>query len=374
MFYRILSILRKEMTQVRRDMRLMSVLIIAPVIQLLVLSYAANTDVKDIVVAVRDNDHSYQSREFIRAIGATDYFRVMYLTSSESTDDKLLINGVAGVVIIIPPDFGKNLILGKPAVVQALVDGSDSNFGVQGINQLQKLTMQFSQSLAADLSLKTDIKIPPLQTQSRIWFNPDLKSRYYMVPAIMAQLLMVATMIVTSMALVKEKEEGTFEQLVVTPLKPLEIILGKLLPFTLIAFIEMTLAIPIMLFILEVPFKGNFLVLYAFSALFLLSSLGFGLFVSTFVRTQQQAMLFSTFFVLVPFILLSGFAFPVENMPTIIQRISGFIPMSYYLIAVRGIFLKGAGFHELMPQAIKLTIWGVSILIISSLKFRKRLD
>jgi ABC-2 type transport system permease protein len=195
-----------------------------------------------------------------------------------------------------------------------------------------------------------------------------------MVPAIMAQLLMVATMIVTSMALVKEKEEGTFEQLVVTPLKPLEIILGKLLPFTLIGFIEMTLAIPVMLFVLEVPFKGNFLILYAFSALFLLSTLGLGLFVSTFVRTQQQAMLFSTFFVLIPFILLSGFAFPVENMPTIIQRISGFIPMSYYLIAVRGIFLKGAGFHELMPQAIKLTIWGVSILIISSLKFRKRLD
>lgn len=374
MFHRILTLLRKEMAQVRRDTRLMSVLIIAPVIQLLVLSYAANTDVKDIIVAVRDNDHSYQSREFIRAISATDYFRVIYLTGSETCDDNLLVNGVAGIVLVIPPDFGKNLILGKSATVQALVDGSDSNFGVQGINQLQKLTMQFSQSLAANLVLNRNIKTPRLETQSRVWFNPDLKSRYYMVPAIMAQLLMVATMIVTSMALVKEKEEGTFEQLVVTPLKPLEIILGKLLPFTLIGFIEMTVAIPVMLFVLGVPFKGNFLVLYTFSALFLLSTLGIGLFISTLVRTQQQAMLFSTFFVLIPFILLSGFAFPVENMPQIIQRISGFIPMSYYLIAVRGIFLKGASFQELMPQAYKLIIWGTVILIISALKFRKRLD
>lgn len=362
------------MAQLRRDRRLMSVLIVAPVIQLLVLSYAANTDVKDVVVAIRDNDKSFHSREFIRAIEATDYFKVIHISGSESRDPDLLVNGEAGIVLIIPPDFSKNLIRGREAAVQALVDGSDSNFGVQGINQLQKLTMQFSQKLAANLTVQTNKKISRLSVQSRVWFNPDLKSRYYMVPAIMAQLLMVATMLVTSMALVKEREEGTFEQLVVTPLRPLEIILGKLLPFTLIGFIEMTIAIPVMLFVLGVPFKGSFFVLYVFSALFLLSTLGLGVFISTIVKTQQQAMLFSTFFVMVPFILLSGFAFPVENMPAIIQKISSFIPMSYYLVAVRGIFLKGAGFHELAPVAYKLIVWGFCILLISAMKFRKRLD
>ncbi|MCX7872676.1 MAG: ABC transporter permease [Verrucomicrobiae bacterium] len=374
MFHRILSLLIKETTQVRRDRRLMSVLIVAPVIQLLVLSYAANTDVKDVIVAVRDNDHSYHSREFIRAISSTDYFRVIHLTGSEKHDGSLLVNGDAGIVLLIPPDFGKNLICGRDAVVQALVDGSDSNFGVQGINQLQKLTMQFSQRIGAGLNIQYQTQFSKLVVQSRVWFNPELKSRYYMVPAIMAQLLMVATMLVTSMALVKEREEGTFEQLVVTPLKPMEIIIGKLLPFTLIGFIEMTIAIPVMLLILGVPFKGNFLTLYVFSALFLLSTLGLGVFISTIVKTQQQAMLFATFFVMVPFILLSGFAFPVENMPPIIQKISSFIPMSYYLVAVRGIFLKGAGFHELAPVAYKLISWGTLILIVSALKFRKRLD
>lgn len=376
MGYRIQSFLKKEFAQLRRDPRLMSVLIVAPIIQLLVLSYAANTDVKNISVAVRDYDRSFYSRELIRAISATDYFAVTYLTDSESTDDSLLIGGKTGIIIVIPADFEKDVLSGKKVSIQALVDGSDSNSGVQGINQLQKLIMQINARFGAKIkmqSLPAVSKIPSILVQSRVWFNPDLKSRYYMVPAIMAQLLMVATMLVTSMALVKEKEEGTFEQLIVTPLRPIEIILGKLLPFTLIGFIEMTIALPVMLFALGVPFKGNLILLYLFSALFLLSTLGLGVFISTLVNTQQQAMLVSTFFVMVPFILLSGFAFPVENMPKPIQFVSGLIPMSYYLVAVRGIFLKGAGIAELLPVAVKLAVWGTLILIISAAKFRKRL-
>ncbi|MGC8743195.1 MAG: ABC transporter permease [Verrucomicrobiia bacterium] len=376
MLYRIKSFLNKEFAQLRRDPRLMSVLIVAPLIQLLVLGYAANTDVKQITVAIRDYDRSYLSREFTRAISATDYFVVTNLTGSESQDNDLLISGRTGIIIVIPADFEKKIERGEEALAQALVDGSDSNFGVQGINQLQKLVMQFNERLGTKLKLLTApaAKIPSIKIESRVWFNPDLTSRYYMVPAIMAQLLMVATMLVTSMALVKEKEEGTFEQLIVTPLTSVEIVLGKMLPFALIGFIEMTLALPVMVVVMGIPLKGSIGLLYLFSALFLLSTLGLGVFISTIVKTQQQAMLVSTFFVMVPFILLSGFAFPVENMPQIFQFISGFIPMSYYLVAVRAIFLKAAGWNQLVPVAVKLIIWGTIILTISILKFRKRFD
>ncbi|MGC8887437.1 MAG: ABC transporter permease [Verrucomicrobiia bacterium] len=377
MFYRIKSFLEKEFAQLRRDPRLMSVLIVAPIIQLLVLSYAANTDVKEVTVAIRDYDCSYLSREFARAISATDYFVVTNIGGSAAGDEDLLISGRTGILIVIPTDFEKNILRGSEAVAQALVDGSDSNFGVQGINQLQKLVMQFNERLGARLKLEVGSAAPKaasIRIESRVWFNPDLKSRYYMVPAIMAQLLMVATMLVTSMALVKEREEGTFEQLIVTPLKPIEIILGKLLPFTLIGFIEMTFALPIMLIVLGVPLKGSLALLYLFSALFLLSTLGLGVFISTFVRTQQQAMLVATFFVMVPFILLSGFAFPVENMPPVFQFVSGLIPMSYYLVAIHGIFLKAAGWNELEPVAVKLILWGIAMMIISTMKFRKRFE
>ncbi|MGC8829001.1 MAG: ABC transporter permease [Verrucomicrobiia bacterium] len=377
MFYRIKSFLEKEFAQLRRDPRLMSVLIVAPIIQLLVLSYAANTDVKEVTVAIRDYDCSYLSREFARAISATDYFVVTNIGGPAAGDEDLLISGRTGILIVIPTDFEKNILRGSEAVAQALVDGSDSNFGVQGINQLQKLVMQFNERLGARLKLEVGSAAPKaasIRIESRVWFNPDLKSRYYMVPAIMAQLLMVATMLVTSMALVKEREEGTFEQLIVTPLKPIEIILGKLLPFTLIGFIEMTFALPIMLIVLGVPLKGSLALLYLFSALFLLSTLGLGVFISTFVRTQQQAMLVATFFVMVPFILLSGFAFPVENMPPVFQFVSGLIPMSYYLVAIHGIFLKAAGWNELEPVAVKLILWGIAMMIISTMKFRKRFE
>ncbi|MGB9602469.1 MAG: ABC transporter permease [Limisphaerales bacterium] len=377
MFYRIKSFLEKEFAQLRRDPRLMSVLIVAPIIQLLVLSYAANTDVKEVTVAIRDYDCSYLSREFARAISATDYFVVTNIGGPAAGDEDLLISGRTGILIVIPTDFERNILRGSEAVAQALVDGSDSNFGVQGINQLQKLVMQFNERLGARLKLEVGSAAPKaasIRIESRVWFNPDLKSRYYMVPAIMAQLLMVATMLVTSMALVKEREEGTFEQLIVTPLKPIEIILGKLLPFTLIGFIEMTFALPIMLIVLGVPLKGSLALLYLFSALFLLSTLGLGVFISTFVRTQQQAMLVATFFVMVPFILLSGFAFPVENMPPVFQFVSGLIPMSYYLVAIHGIFLKAAGWNELEPVAVKLILWGIAMMIISTMKFRKRFE
>jgi len=373
--HRIKVLLVKELAQILRDRSLFGILLVAPVFQLLVMGFAANTDIRNITVSIRDHDHSDQSREYIRGLSSSGYFRTTIVTGPESGDGERLVSGQAGLVVEIPPDFGKRLLNRQPATVQVLVDGSDSNFGVNGLNYLQKATRLFSSRLAGLENTGGPARRAPAVTiDSRAWYNPNLLSRYYMVPALMGVLLLVTTMIVTSMALVKEREEGTMEQLIVTPIRPVELMIGKLLPFVVIGFIEITLALVVILGVFGVPLRGSVLLLYAFSGLFLLSTLGLGLFVSTLVRTQQQAMMVAAFFVMMPFVLLSGFIFPVENMPPAIQVLAAFIPLKYYLEIVRGLFLKGTGWHELWPPALILLLWGISILGLASLKFRKRLD
>jgi ABC-2 type transport system permease protein len=375
---RVKVLLTKELTQIRRDRSLFGILIVAPIVQLLVLGNAATTDVRAISLAVRDNDHTYQSREYIRAVGASGYFQITTLQGPEKNDGNLLVSGKAGLVLVIPSGFGKQLLRCQPAAVQALVDGADSNFAVQGLNYLQKATRLYSERLVrvveGDLARQRGIRLPSIVAESRAWYNPALTSRHYMVPALMGVLLLVTTMIVTSMSLVKEYEEGTMEQVIVTPLRPSELIAGKLLPFVVIGFIEITLAIVVILFVFQVPMRGSLLALYFYSGLFLLTTLGLGLFISTLVKTQQQAMLVAAFFVMMPFVLLSGFIFPVENMPKPIQVLSMFIPLKYYLTIIRGIFLKGTWWPDLWPQALVLFLWGVGILGLAVLKFHKRLD
>jgi ABC-2 type transport system permease protein len=375
---RIRCLLIKELAQLRRDPKLLRILLLAPLIQLLVLGHAANTDVREIALAIRDDDRSFHSREYCRALGASGYFKVTMLTGPEGEDDRALVGSRAGLVLKIPPDFGRRLAGGEPAPVQALVDGSDSNFGVQGMNYLQRASRLHSRGLVRvameTFQRATGRTVPGVEAEVRVWYNPDLRSRYYMVPAVMGVLLLVTTMIVTSMALVKEREEGTMEQLIVTPLRPGELIAGKLLPFAGIGFGMVTLALPVMLLIFGVPFRGSILLLYALVALFLLNTLGLGLFISTLVRTQQQAMMLATFFVMMPFVLLSGFIFPVENMPPLIQVLAEFIPLRHFLTIIRGLFLKGVGMAELWPPALALLGWGTAILALAILKSRKRLD
>jgi ABC-2 type transport system permease protein len=370
---RVRHLLVKEWIQLRRDPRLFRMLLIAPLIQLLVLGFAANNDIRQIDLAVRDQDRSHPSREFVRALSASGYFTLHEVHGSDSEDDRLLVSGKVGLVLVIPPRFSERLSRGESVAVQVLVDGADSNFAVQGLNYLQKAARIFSDGwLAARFAIHPG---PPIvNAQTRVWFNPDLRSQNFMVPALMAQLLMITTMVVMSMALVKEREEGTFEQLIVTPLRPVEIIAGKLLPFVGVGFAEVTLTLPLMLLIFAVPFCGNLGFLYVAAGLYLLTTLGLGLFVSTMVKTQQQAMMTAVFFVMLPFILLSGFAFPIENMPAILQPIARAIPMTHFLIIIRGIFLKGTGWIELWPQMLVLLTWGMGILGLAALKFHKRLE
>lgn len=376
-FHRIRILLIKEFAQIKRDRSLLGILIVAPLFQLLIMGFAANTDIRDIQLAVRDNDHSYHSRDFIQSLGASGYFKITPATGPERSDETRLVSGETSLILIIPPDFGKRLLGNLPTTVQVLVDGSDSNFGVNGLNMLQKATRLYSvrniRLATAELARK-GITLPSVVAEARSWYNPHLLSRYYMVPALMGVLLLVTTMLVTSMSLVKEREDGTMEQLIVTPLRPVELMIGKLLPFVFIGLIEVTLALGVIRGVFGIPLRGSVLWLYAFSGLFLLTTLGMGLLISTLVKTQQQAMMVAAFFVLMPFVLLSGFIFPVENMPLAIQALAAFIPLKYYLEIVRGIFLKGTGWNELWHPALILLLWGVGILAIASVKFRKRMD
>ncbi len=376
--HRIAVLLRKELIQVLRDPSLVGVLIFAPLVQLVIMGFAVTTDIREITLAVRDNDRSYHSREYIRTIGASGYFRIIPASGSDGDDSRLLLSGTAGLVLVIPPDFSARLQAGRPVAVQALADGADSTFAVNGINYLNQATRLYSERLVkplrAELARARGLRLPSISVQPRAWYNPELTSRNFFVPGLMGMLLLLTTMIVTSMALVKEREEGTMEQLIVTPLRPLEIIVGKLLPFVVIGAVEVTLALAVIRLVFHVPFVGSYALLYAASGVFLLTTLGLGLFISTLVHTQQQAMMTSAFFVMMPFILLSGFVFPIENMPVVIQRVAALIPLKYYLIIVRGLFLKGTGLRELWPPMLVLLVWGLAILALASLKFRKRLD
>lgn len=364
---------RKELAELRRDRNLVGLLIFAPFFQLLVLGFAATTDIREIDLAVRDNDHSWHSREIFRSLGASGYFKTFGASGPESGDGDLLVAGKAGLVLCIPPGFEESLAKNRPVAIQALVDGADSNFGVQGLSYLQKAVRDFGARLA-DEAGQIRARGPITVFESRVWYNPGLVSRVFMTPAIMALLLMVTTLMITSMALVREREAGTMEQLIVTPLRPGEIIIGKLMPFVIIGIIEIAFALLVIRFVFQVHMRGSLAALLVCSACFLLSNLGLGLFVSTRVKSQQQAMLVSVFFVMMPFMLLSGFAFPVENMPAAIQPISAFIPLTHFLVAVRGIYLKGLALPDLVPQFLILLGWGLAILAVAVLCFRKRLD
>jgi ABC-2 type transport system permease protein len=374
---RVRTLLVKELIQIRRDPRLFALLVAAPALQILVLGFAATTDVRDVAVAVRDGDRSAHSREYARTLGASGWLRTSPHAGGERDDARLLISGRAGLVLAIPPGFGAELAAGRPVTVQALADGSDSLSAVQGLAYLQGASRLYSERqvrVALDRRPGGSPGIPSIAIETRTWFNPMQTSRLYIVSGLLGVLLLVTTMVVAAMAFVKEREEGTMEQMLVTPLRRGELVVGKLLPFVVIGFLEVTVVLPVVLFVFGLPLRGSLALLYAFSGLFLLTTLGLGLLVSSLVRTQQQAMLVAVFFLMMPFVMLSGFIFPVENMPAAIRTAAEAIPLRHYLIAIRGIFLKGSGVAELWDEGLILLCMGGAILTLAVLSFRKRLD
>ena len=367
---RVLHIIRKEFLELRRDPRLFSIIIIAPIVQLTMLGYAATTDVRDVPMIVVDADRSTESRALVSRFEASQNFLVVDTLSSLREIDGYLDRGRAWMAVTIPADYGERIKSGQPAVVQVVADGTDANSTNVALGYAGSLVASYARELAA-ANGRGPI-VPLVRLEPRVWFNPQLESRDFMIPGILALLLLVITTNLSSMAIVREREVGTLEQLNVTPIARWELIVGKLLPYALIGLLDVLLVVAVALLWFEVPLRGSFPLLLLMCVIYLLTTLGLGLFVSTISRTQQQAMMTSSFFFLIPMVFLSGFVFPIQNMPEAVQKVTYLIPLRYFLVILRGIFLKGVGLETLWPQALALLAWGVGILALATVRSSKR--
>lgn len=369
---RLIHLVRKELIELRADPRLFGIVIMAPIIQLVVLGYAATTDVKDIPLLVVDGDRSTASRQLIERFDASSNFYIVDVVSGDGSAEQHLSHGTAWMALTIPAGFGDHLSAGRPETVQVIADGTDSNSTGVALGYARSVVAAFSAEKTADLRPGLP-RIAPIDADIRVWFNPRLESREFMVPGIVALLLLVVTTNLSAMAIVREREVGTLEQLNVTPLARWELIVGKLLPYALIGMFDVILVTIVAVFWFEIPLRGSFPLLFGCSAIYLLSTLGLGLFVSTISQTQQQASMTATFFFLTPMIYLSGFTFPIENMPSWIQWVTYLIPLRYFLVIVRGIFLKGVGVAVLWPQIAALLACGLVLIALATLRSSKRL-
>jgi len=369
---RLLHLMRKEVLELKQDPRLFGVVIIAPILQLTVLGYAATTDVKDVPVAIVDADRSTASRDLVHRFASSANFKIVGMPGSTDEIDRYLDRGEAWMAISIPANFGQAVANGRSVTLQIAADGTDSNSTTVAMGYAQSLIAGYSQDLAA--AARPGQPVVALVTpEIRVWFNPRLESRDFMIPGIVALLLLVVTTNLSAMAIVREKELGTLEQLSVTPLARWELITGKMLPYAAIGIIDVVLVLVVAINWFEVPMRGSIPLLFGMCLIYLMSTLGLGLFVSTISRTQQQAMMTSIFFFVMPMIYLSGFIFPIENMPAWIQPFTYLIPLRYFLVIVRGIFLKGLGLAVLWPQAVALFAWGAVVLALATLRSSKRL-
>ena len=360
----------KEFLELRMNPRLFGVVIVAPIVQLTMLGYAATTDVKDVPVIVADGDRTSASRELVARFDASRNFTVIGTVTSVSEIEPYLQGGRAWLALSIPNGYGRDLEAGRAVTVQVVADGTDSNSTTVALGYSTSLVGGYAQEILAE---RLPAGAPSgLDARLRVWFNPQLESRYFMIPGVLALILLVVTANLASMAIVREKELGTLEQLNVTPLRRWELIVGKLLPYGVIALIDVLLVVAVAVFWFEVPLRGSFVLLFGLSIVYVLCTLALGLLISTMSDTQQQAMMTATFFFLMPMIYLSGFIFPIENMPWIIQRVTYLIPLRYFLVIVRGIFLKGIGLGLLWPQALALASWGVVVLLLAVARSRKR--
>jgi ABC-2 type transport system permease protein len=372
----IIHIIRKEFLQLRQDRKMLGISFFAPVFQLIILGYAATFDVSKIPMAVCDFDHSPSSRSLIQKFTSTEYFIIEGYFEKTSEIDRQLDDGHASIALVIPRGFERDLGSGHSARLQLIADGTETSTAGIGLSYASTIISNYAQNILLEsLIQRGSVTMPArVSAEFRIWYNPELKSRNFMVPGILGLLLMVMTMLLTSLAIVKEKELGTLEQLVVTPIKPYQLIIGKLAPFFLIGVIDVILVVFFASLIFSLPVKGGVLLLLFLSLIFLMTTLGLGLFISTISRTQQQAMMTAIFFFMLPMMFFGGFVFPIENMPTIIQYVSYVIPLRYYFIIVRGLYLKGVGLDILWPQALALFTFGSIILSMSVMRFQKRLE
>jgi len=372
----------KEFIQIFRDRRMKAIIFGVPIMQLIVFGYAVTTDVNNISTAFYDLDRSNESRELARRLESSGYFTIRYSPGSSGEIRELLDRGKVLCAFQINRGFGRDIQKGIQTEIQVIVDGTDSNTATVAMNYANTVIAKY----AKEMGIQKTPLIPPLvrgdteglrgkrglDVRTRVWYNADLRSRNYNVPGVIALMIMLICLLLTSMAVVREREIGTMEHLMVTPIRPVELMLGKTLPFGIIGFFDMILVTVVALFWFNIPIRGSLPLLFLCTATYLLSVLGIGLFISTISKTQQQALM-ATFLFFSPAVLLSGFMFPIENMPEVIQYGTYLNPLRYFLVIIRGIFLKGVGIDTLWPQMGALLVLGVGVITISSLRFKKRL-
>lgn len=385
MWERIREIIKKEFRQALREPRMRVVLVVPPILQLLIFGYAVNLDVEKARIAWFDQDHTPASRDLLSSFTGSHRFVVVATPEKEDEAQELLDHGTVQAIVRVLSGFQRDLERGKTVGVQVLVEGTNSNTASIVSSYATTIISNFAARMMQEQTQRrlmgrtqaeggpVNVSVLSLTARSRVWFNPELKSRYYFVPGVVCNIIMLVTLMLTAMAIVREKEIGTMEQLMVTPIRPIELVIGKTVPFALVGLAETFLMTVVALMVFHIPFRGSGLMLLVSTLLFLLTTLGVGLFISTISQTQQQAMM-SSFFFFMPAFMLSGFAFPIRNMPRPIQYVTYLDPARYFMEIIRNLFLKGSGISILWPQMLALLVFGVAILGLSAMRFRKRLD
>ena len=369
----IFCIIKKEYLQVFRDKAYIPMLLFSPIIQLTLFGYVAGTNIKNISTAIFDQDKTQSSREFIQSFSNSGYFRIRHYILSISEIDGLLDSGKVKLVINIPSDFEKRLKRNESADIQFIVDGSNSSVASIILGYISDIVQKKNSKIAIQRLEMFQRSLPGIGLQLRAWYSPNLDNINFIVPGIICTILAILTTMLTSVAIVREREKGTLEQIMVSPIAPYQLILGKVLPFILIGFVDVIIILLVGTLWFKVPIRGSIPVLFLLALIFLCNTLGTGILISTVSRTQQQAMM-TTLFIMIPWIVLSGFIFPINNMPKVIQYLTYLIPLRYFLVIIRGIVLKGVGLSILWKQALGMVILGSVLLSLSIIRFHKRLE
>ena len=372
---RLLSIVRKEFIQIFRDPRTLALILVMPIIQLFLLGYAATTDVRNVPIALWDQSRSSESRALLDAFRSADYFNFAYEVHSEREIQTLIEQGDVRGALVIPPDYAHKLLEGD-GQVSMILDGSDATIGSTALSAARLIGQSHSIKVLSEQAARQgrgSAVQPPLDIRTQVWYNPDLRSAYFMIPGVIGMVLYAIMAMLTATAVVRERERGTIEQLIVTPIRSWELIVGKVTPYVILGFFDLFEVLLIGHYWFGVPVRSNLLLVVGTAGLLLLSSLGIGLFASTIANTQQEALL-TVFVTILPGVFISGFLFPLEAMPRFLQIVSYAIPLRYYLVIVRSLLLKGVGFAALQTEIISLAIFGLVIMTAASLRFRKRLD
>jgi ABC-2 type transport system permease protein len=369
---RIRELVRKEFIQLLRDRRYRLILFVAPFIQMLVFGYVVNYDIRNIRVAVVDYSQTLESRKLADAFAGSPIFSITHRLRDERALEDLLLAGRLDMGIKIAPDFAAIVRKGQTASIQIIADGSMSNMAALRIAYVSSVLEKFNAETLRELHPQK-LQYGRIDARIRTWYNPNIESQYFFVPGIVAFVIMLISLLLTSIAIIREKEAGTMEQLIVTPLKSYELICGKTIPYIILSLLQLTVVIIPAITWFDIPLKGSIPLLFFAACLFLLSTLGVGLFISTISATQQQAMM-TTFFFILPFFMLSGFVFPIDNMPVVVQWLTLLNPLRYFLVILRGIFLKGVGLDILWPQYLLLAILGIVVFSGAIARSKKRLD